>query len=91
MLLALDIANTNIKIGMFQGDELQATWRIVTSVQRTPDEYAITILSLLRQRGIKASDIDEGAISCVVPPLLTTFNELFSKYFNITEVSRPPL
>ncbi len=83
MLLALDIANTNIKIGMFDGDELRATWRIVTSVQRTPDEYAVTILSLLHHRGIDVADIKEGAISCVVPPLVTTFNELFQSYFKI--------
>ena len=83
MLLALDIANTNIKIGMFEGDKLQATWRIATSVQRMPDEYAITMLNLLHYRGIDASDIKEGAVSCVVPPLLTTFNELFQNYFNI--------
>ena len=83
MLLALDIANTNIKIGMFQGDELYATWRIATSVQRMPDEYAVTILNLLRHRGINVTDINEGAMSCVVPPLMTTFNELFQSYFKI--------
>ena len=83
MLLALDIANTNIKIGMFDGDELRATWRISTGVQRMPDEYAVMLLNLLRHHGIDANDIKEGAMSCVVPPLLTTFNELFERYFNI--------
>jgi type III pantothenate kinase len=83
MLLALDIANTNIKIGFFQGDELKATWRIATSMQRTSDEYAVILLNLLRENGIDASDITKGAMSCVVPPLLTTFNEMFQKYFNI--------
>ena len=83
MLLALDIANTNIKIGMFHGDELRATWRISTGVQRMPDEYAVMILNLLRHQGIDVADIKEGAMSCVVPPLMTTFNELFQRYFNI--------
>lgn len=83
MLLALDIANTNIKIGLFQDDELHATWRIATSVQRMPDEYAVILLNLLRQRGINATDIKEGAMSCVVPPLVTTFNELFERYCKI--------
>ena len=83
MLLALDIANTNIKIGMFHGNELRATWRISTGVQRMPDEYAIMILNLLRHQGIDVADIKEGAMSCVVPPLMTTFNELFQRYFNI--------
>jgi type III pantothenate kinase len=83
MLLAFDIANTNIKIGMFQDDELRATWRISTGVQRMPDEYAVMLLNLLRHQGIDFKDIKEGAMSCVVPPLLTTFNELFQRYFNI--------
>ena len=83
MLLAIDIGNTNITIGMFRDDKLQATWRIATSVHRTPDEYAVIILNMLQHHNIKAVDISEGAISCVVPPLVTTFNELFERYFNI--------
>lgn len=83
MLLAFDIANTNIKIGMFQDNELRANWRISTGVQRMPDEYAVMLLNLLRHQGIDFNDIKEGAMSCVVPPLLTTFNELFQKYFKI--------
>ncbi|MGD0779389.1 MAG: type III pantothenate kinase [Dehalococcoidales bacterium] len=83
MLLAFDIANTNIKIGMFDGDKLRATWRISTGVQRMADEYAVMLLNLLKHQGIDFKDIKEGAMSCVVPPLVTTFNELFERYFNI--------
>ena len=86
MLLAFDIANTNVKIGMFEGDELKATWRISTSVQRTADEYSIMLLNLLRHDGIDPQEIKKGAMSCVVPPLLTTFNELFLRYFKIKPV-----
>jgi type III pantothenate kinase len=83
MLLAFDIANTNIKIGLFDGDKLRANWRISTGVQRMPDEYAIMLLNLLHHQNIDPADITEGAMSCVVPPLLTTFNELFQRYFKI--------
>jgi type III pantothenate kinase len=83
MLLAFDIANTNIKIGLFDGNKLRANWRISTGVQRMPDEYAIMLLNLLHHQNINPSDITEGAMSCVVPPLLTTFNELFQRYFKI--------
>jgi len=48
-----------------------------------PDEYAVFILNLLRQHSIDISSIKAGAISCVVPPLLGVFNELFERYFNI--------
>jgi type III pantothenate kinase len=48
-----------------------------------PDEYAVIILSLLHLRGIETTSIKEGAISCVVPPLLGVFHELFERYFNL--------
>jgi type III pantothenate kinase len=83
MLLAIDIGNTNITLGVFDGDKLHATFRLATHVNQMPDEYAVYILSLLRQRGIDTATITEGAMSCVVPPLITTFNELFQKYFGI--------
>jgi type III pantothenate kinase len=83
MLLAIDIGNTNITLGVFDGEKLRATYRLATHVNQMPDEYAVFILSLLKQSSIDAAAITEGAISCVVPPLITTFNELFKKYFNI--------
>jgi type III pantothenate kinase len=83
MLLAFDIGNTNVKAGVFEGDKLRATFNLATHVNQMPDEYAVFILNLLRQRGIDIASIKEGAISCVVPPLVTIFNELFQKYFEI--------
>lgn len=83
MLLAVDVGNTNIKLGIFDGEKLRATFHLATHVDHMPDEYAVIILNLLRYQGIEISDIKAGAISCVVPPLLTTFNELFDKYFKI--------
>ncbi len=82
MLLAFDIGNTNVKAGVFEGDKLRATFHLATHVNQMPDEYAVFILNLLGQRGIDAASIKEGAVSCVVPPLTTTFNELFEKYFH---------
>jgi len=83
MLLAIDVGNTNITVGMFKDDELKATWRIATGVYRMPDEYAVILLNLLRHSGVDVADVTKGAVSCVVPPLLSTFNELFEKYFDI--------
>jgi type III pantothenate kinase len=83
MLLAIDIGNTNITVGLFEGDDLKATWRLSTGVHRMPDEYGIMLLDLLRHHGVEAAAVTEGAISCVVPPLLTIFNEMFQKYFNV--------
>jgi type III pantothenate kinase len=83
MLLAIDIGNTNITLGVFDGEKLKVTYRLATHVNQMPDEYAVYILSLLKQSGIEAGAINDGAISCVVPPLTTTFNEMLKKYFNL--------
>jgi type III pantothenate kinase len=83
MLLAFDIGNTNVKAGVFEGDELRANFNLATHVNQMPDEYAVFILNLLRQRGIDPAGISEGAISCVVPPLITTFTDLYKRYFNV--------
>jgi type III pantothenate kinase len=86
MLLVFDIANTNIKIGLFDGNKIRANWRISTGVHRMADEYAIMLLNLLKHQGIDIADIDQGAMSCVVPPLLSIFNELFERYFKIKPI-----
>jgi len=83
MLLAIDIGNTNITIGMFKEDKLKATWRIATGIHRTADEYAVILLNLLRQHGLDAPNVTKVAICSVVPPLTTIFEELCHKYFNV--------
>ncbi len=82
MLLAVDVGNTNVTLGVFNGEELRATWRIYTQINQMPDEYAVLLLNLLWQEQLQASDINEVAFSCVVPPLRSTFIELFRRYFN---------
>jgi len=84
MLLAIDIGNTSITLGVFEGDELRTTWHAATDIDRSADEYATLLLNLLRHRGIDASDIKEVALCCVVPPLIATFKELFQRYFRIS-------
>jgi len=90
MLLAVDIGNTNVTLGVFDGEKLHATYRLATHVSQMPDEYGVFILSLLQHRSIDISSITEGAISCVVPPLMTIFNEMFQRYFNITPLAVGP-
>lgn len=86
MLLAIDIGNTNIAFGVFDGETLRATWSVATDINKTADEYAVLLLNLLPREGLALSDIDHVGIACVVPPLLTIFDELSQRYFKI-----PPL
>jgi len=84
MLLAVDIGNTNITLGVFDGEKLRATWRIATDVNQMGDEYAALLLKLLEHQGLKASDIKEVAMCSVVPPLVGTFEELLERYFKVS-------
>ena len=86
MLLAIDIGNTNIAFGVFDGETLRATWSVATDINKTADEYAVLLLNLLPREDLALSDIDHVGIACVVPPLLTIFEELSQRYFKI-----PPL
>jgi type III pantothenate kinase len=82
MLLAIDIGNTNVKIGIFDGDELKATWSLATGIHRTSDEYGGVLLNLMERKKIPPSKITGVALCGVVPPLLSTFVELCRKYLN---------
>jgi type III pantothenate kinase len=84
MLLAIDVGNTGVKLGVFEGDKLRATWRMATSLSRMADEYASLLLTLLEHQGIKPQDIESVAMGSVVPPMVGTLKELFQRYFEIT-------
>ncbi len=84
MLLAIDIGNTNIIIGVFDNDKIKASWRIVTAVHRMPDEYASLMLSFLDRKGLSVSQIDSAVLCSVVPPLVTVFDEVCRRYFQVT-------
>jgi len=84
MLLAIDIGNTSIKLGVFEGDSLKASWHIATDIDRLADEYAVVLLELLKQQKIAAGSVKKAAMCSVVPPLTATFEELLLKYFGVT-------
>jgi type III pantothenate kinase len=82
MLLAVDIGNTSVHFGVWSGEDLRATWRLGTDVERLPDEYAILLLGLLRTAGIDPSQVRECSLSSTVPLLTQTFQELVKRYFH---------
>ncbi len=84
MLLAIDIGNTNVTLGVFEGEHLRATWRMATDINEMPDEYAAMLLVLLGQQHIKISDITEAVVCSVVPPLVGTWEELLHRYFKVS-------
>lgn len=83
MIFAVDIGNTNIVIGVYKGEKLISNCRLSADTSKTTDEYAATIMLLLRNKGISMEDIRGVVISSVVPRLVYTFSKLSTKYFNI--------
>ncbi len=83
MLLAIDIGNTNVTVGVFDGDDLKATFRLSTDTRKMPDEYALAVSQLLPLRGLSLGDIDAVAICSVVPPLTPSFTQLARTYFGV--------
>jgi type III pantothenate kinase len=89
MLLAVDVGNTNVTVGIFDGvtDLPKATWRVATDIHRMPDEYGSLFLQLLEHGKLPAAQVKEVALCSVVPPLISTFQEMFRHYFGVTPLT----
>jgi type III pantothenate kinase len=83
MLLAVDVGNTNIVLGVYDEDHLKVSWRISTNRMQTGDEYGIILKNLFLQGGINDSDLTGMVVSSVVPPLMFSLEEMAKRYFNI--------
>jgi type III pantothenate kinase len=70
MLLAIDIGNTNLTIGLYEGEELAWHWRLATDHDRMPDEYGLQLLGLLNHASYHVSDLKGIALASVVPQLI---------------------
>lgn len=79
MLMTVDIGNTQIKLGAFDGDELKFVSRLQTVRERTADEYAVLIREILSLYGVTERSFSGAIISCVVPPLSATFRRALQK------------
>ncbi len=80
MLLAIDISNTNIKLGLYNSATMSHHWVVSTASQRTTDEYAMVLNDLTRHAGHQLTDIHDIILSSVVPPLTPVFQELALRY-----------
>ena len=69
MLLTIDIGNTNLTLGLYEGDKLGAHWRLATDHNRMPDEYGLQFLGLLQNAGKTLDEITGVSLASVVPPL----------------------
>ena len=86
MLLAIDVGNTNIVVGVFEGDKLVESWRLATDNRRSADEYGTILGSMYRRINITENDIDDIIIASVVPSLLFTLEHMCLKFYEKTPI-----
>jgi type III pantothenate kinase len=82
MLLTIDIGNTNITMGLYQGERLDSHWRLATDYERMPDEYGIQFLGFLSHAGYKYADIKGICLASVVPPLTGKISRACQDYLH---------
>lgn len=80
MMLAVDIGNTNIVLGVYRKRDLLHHFRLSTARQSTVDEYGVMIHNLFHMSGISVKDVEGVIISSVVPPLVKTIEDMCIKY-----------
>ena len=90
MLLAIDVGNTNIKYGVFDGETLVASFRASSRISRTADEYGSVLVNLLTDKNIKKSDITGVIISSVIPSLNYTICHMCEYFFGVTPLMIGP-
>lgn len=82
MLLAIDIGNTNLTFGVFNGNSILHTFRLTTSLPRTSDEFGVQILEQLSHKDVRADDIGGVIICSVVPKVMYSLTSGIRKYLN---------
>ncbi|WP_409252493.1 type III pantothenate kinase [Bacillus sp. SCS-153A] len=84
MIFVLDVGNTNIVLGVYEGEELKYHWRMETNRHKTEDEYGMIVKNLFQHVQLSLESIEGIIISSVVPPIMFSLERMCEKYFNIT-------
>lgn len=86
MLFTMDVGNTNINLGLWEGDELKADWRLSTRRESTLDEMGLAIGGLFAAEGFEFKMVSGFIISSVVPPMRPTLERFGSKYLKLRPI-----
>ena len=90
MILCLDVGNTQIYGGIFEGDQLTLQFRRTSQLRSSSDELGVFFRTVIRENDIDPNFIDQIAICCVVPDLLYSLRSTCQKYFNIEPLVLKP-
>jgi type III pantothenate kinase len=90
MLLAIDIGNTNIVLGVFDASTLVRSWRLATQRERTADELGILVTALMTRDGVATDSIHGIVMASVVPPLTGTMLDMARRYIGTSALNLEP-
>lgn len=80
MLLTIDVGNTNLTLGLYEGEQLGPRWRLATVHDRMPDEYGLQFLGLLNHAGFAPGNLTGVCMASVVPPLTSKISDACRQY-----------
>lgn len=86
MILVIDVGNTNMTLGVYEGEELKCTFRMMTKTPRTSDEYGVMITQLLKNKGIEAHELEGSIVSSVVPDVMHSLIGSLARYLGTKPV-----
>src|SRR5437763_4590279 len=81
VLLAIDLGNTNLTCGLFEGDQLRHDWRLATRRDSMPDELGLLMVQLMQQEGFDPKAVEAVVVASVVPPLNSRLVQAIERYF----------
>ena len=90
MLLAIDVGNTNIVLGVFEGARLLQSWRLQTLRERTADELGLLVDGLFAHHHLDKQKVTGLILGSVVPPLTTTTRGMAERYFGLNALIVEP-
>lgn len=86
MILVVDVGNTNITFGVFDGDKLATSFRMMSKIEHTSDEYGMMIKSLILSNNIALEDIHGAIIASVVPKVMHALTGALTRYLNVKPI-----
>ncbi len=84
MILVIDVGNTNLTFGVYDGEDLKATFRMTTKIPRTSDEYGVMITQMLKNSEMNTRDLEGCIIASVVPDVMHSLTNAVVRYLNNT-------
>jgi type III pantothenate kinase len=90
MILVMDVGNSNIVLGVYEGKKLLVHWRMVTDKEKTSDEFGMAMFNFFRHENLDVGKVEAVIISSVVPPIMYSLEHAVRKYFKVEPVNIGP-